>query len=225
MVTHRSARSKSARKTPEFVHQFLVVLSGTNPLVWRRIQIPLTYSFWDLHVAIQDSMGWLDYHLHEFHVLNAKNKVTTIGIPVDEEPGQRPCIPSWQVRVSDQFNHRQYHPLPALYVYDFGDDWEHLLAYEGEQPLDESVTYPRCVSGARRAMWPAPSTSCARLSRPVRSKPRTWATVTIRISTPLKPSRTPSQAVRRLAGKRTGRDDFPPSPGEKQGEEHRLGIR
>lgn len=150
MVTHRSARAKSARKTPEFVHQFLVALNGTNPLVWRRIQIPLTYSFWDLHVAIQNSMGWLDYHLHEFRVLNGKDRVTTIGIPVDEEPGQRPPVPSWQVRVSDHFNHRQYHPLPALYVYDFGDDWEHLLAYEGEQPLDESVNYPRCLSGARR---------------------------------------------------------------------------
>jgi hypothetical protein len=28
------------------VHQFLVVLSGTNPLVWRRIQVPEKYSFW-----------------------------------------------------------------------------------------------------------------------------------------------------------------------------------
>jgi hypothetical protein len=120
MVTSRKARPKSVRNPPEFVHQFLVILSGTNPLVWRRIQIPLTYSFWDLHVAIQDSMGWLDYHLHEFRVLNAKNKVTTIGIPTDEEPGQRPCVPSWQVRVSEYFTHRQYHALPALYLYDFG---------------------------------------------------------------------------------------------------------
>jgi hypothetical protein len=53
------------------VHQFLVVLSGTDPLVWRRIQVPQKYSFWDLHVAIQDAMGWLDYHLHEFRLLDA----------------------------------------------------------------------------------------------------------------------------------------------------------
>src|SRR5881409_1325745 len=95
-------------------------------------------------------MGWLDYHLHEFRVVNAKNKLTAIGIPTDEEPGERPRVPSWQVRVSDYFNHRQYHALPALYVYDFGDDWEHLLVHEGEEPLDESVTYPRCLAGARR---------------------------------------------------------------------------
>jgi hypothetical protein len=38
------------------VHQFLVVLTGTDPLVWRRIQVP-------------DAMGWLDYRLHEFRLL------------------------------------------------------------------------------------------------------------------------------------------------------------
>jgi Plasmid pRiA4b ORF-3-like protein len=41
-------------------------------------------------------------------------------------------------------------PPVLIYLYDFGDDWEHLLAYEGEEPFDESVTYPRCLSGARR---------------------------------------------------------------------------
>ena len=113
MVRPRVPRRRPERTRPEFVHQFLIVLNGTDPLVWRRIQIPLTYSFWDLHVAIQDAMGWLDYHLHEFRVLDAKNKVKGIGIPVDEEPDQRPLIPSWRVRVSDHFNHRQYHALPA----------------------------------------------------------------------------------------------------------------
>ena len=42
---------------PKLVHQFLIVLSETNPLVWRRIQVPERHSFWDLHVAIQDAMG------------------------------------------------------------------------------------------------------------------------------------------------------------------------
>src|SRR5215510_305731 len=96
---------KSKQSRPEFVHQFLIVLSGTDPLVWRRIQVSPTYSFWDLHVAIQDAMGWLDYHLHEFRLLDAKNKIQTIGIPIDEESGQEPRTPSWRVRVSDYFNH------------------------------------------------------------------------------------------------------------------------
>lgn len=47
---------------------FKVTLRRTKPPIWRRIEVPGTYPFWDLHVAIQDAMAWLDYHLHQFHV-------------------------------------------------------------------------------------------------------------------------------------------------------------
>ena len=86
---------------PKLDHQFLVVLSGTNPLVWRRIQVPHKYSFWDLHVAIQDSGGWLDCHLHEFRVvLDSKTgRLGRFGIPVDDM--LPPIQPDWTVNVSD----------------------------------------------------------------------------------------------------------------------------
>ncbi len=116
--------------------------------MWRRIQVPLSYSFWDLHVAIQDAMGWLDYHLHEFRLLDSKDRVRTIGIPTgEEETDQSPPIPGWRVRVSEYFNHRLHHALPALYVYDFGDDWEHALVYEDEQPTEDAATYPDALAG------------------------------------------------------------------------------
>jgi hypothetical protein len=34
----------------------------------------------------------------------------------------------------------------AMYAYDFGDDWEHVVVHEGMKPADESLTYPRCVT-------------------------------------------------------------------------------
>ena len=74
-------RQATRKPRPKFVHQFLVVLSGTDPLVWRRIQVPEKYSFWDLHVAIQDAMGWLDYHLHEFRLLDAADAWGAIAGP------------------------------------------------------------------------------------------------------------------------------------------------
>ena len=52
------------------VLQFKVTLADVTPSVWRRIQIPAGYTFWDFHVAVQDAMGWLDYHLHTFRVQN-----------------------------------------------------------------------------------------------------------------------------------------------------------
>jgi hypothetical protein len=54
------------------------------------------------------------------------------------------------VRLSALFQPPAIPPGANAYVYDFGDDWEHALIYQGEQPIESSLTYPRCVAGARR---------------------------------------------------------------------------
>ena len=64
------------------VYQFKIALKGIKPPIWRRIQVPETYTFWDLHVAIQDAMGWEDYHLHGFELANPLTGLKQkIGIP------------------------------------------------------------------------------------------------------------------------------------------------
>ena len=132
-------------KTPEHVCQFLIVLPNTEALVWRRIQVPATYSFWDLHVAIQDAMGWKDYHLHEFVVVDSETgRTKRIGIPDDEMPDERPCLAGWKVPIA---RHLTYGTDPVRYRYDFGDDWEHTLEFEEIVPHDGGA-YPRCVAGA-----------------------------------------------------------------------------
>ncbi len=54
------------KKKFDKVYQFRIELEDIKPAVWRRILVLASYAFWDLHVAIQDSMGWADSHLHEF---------------------------------------------------------------------------------------------------------------------------------------------------------------
>jgi hypothetical protein len=90
---------KSTRRTtPAQVCQLLVILSNTDPLAWRRILVPENYSFWDLHVAIQDAMGWQDCHLHEFMVRDSStNRTARMGIPDDDIPDERPCLAGWKV--------------------------------------------------------------------------------------------------------------------------------
>ena len=104
--------------------------------------MPEKYSFWDLHVAIQDAMGWLDYHLHEFRLLDAKEQeVVSIGIPTDDDPEDRPVVPGWQVPLAKFFDRRNWHAPPAMYTYDFGDDWQHVLVHEGSsQPTTTAGT-------------------------------------------------------------------------------------
>jgi len=61
------------------VYQFKITLEDAKPPIWRRIQVPETYTFWDLHVAIQDAMGWSDYHLHEFGMVNPSTGLRTLS--------------------------------------------------------------------------------------------------------------------------------------------------
>jgi hypothetical protein len=137
-------RKQRRGATPEYVVQFLIVLPKVDPLVWRRIQVPRSYSFWDLHVAIQDAMGWKDCHLHEFTVIDPKTKrVKRIGIP-DEEGPEKPALAGWRVKIDRYFT--QWSD-PVRYLYDFGDDWQHTVEFEHIEPADGGK-YPRCVAGA-----------------------------------------------------------------------------
>jgi hypothetical protein len=130
------------------VYQFKVLLLRVAPPIWRSIQVPETYSFWDLHVALQDAMGWLDYHLHLFRVITpATAKVVQIGIP-DDDPfeGDEPTLPGWEIPIADYFSRPG---LVAQYEYDFGDGWEHELTFEAIVQRQHGKKYPLCVGGAR----------------------------------------------------------------------------
>jgi hypothetical protein len=119
--------------------------------VWRRIQVPPAYSFWDLHVAIQDAMGWEDLHLHEFRLFDdAARRTIAIGVPTDMASPDHPVAPGWTMPLSKYFEPQTGQQLPLRYVYDFGDGWEHVLTHEGLQPNKRSQKYPRCLAGERR---------------------------------------------------------------------------
>jgi hypothetical protein len=118
------------------------------PPIWRTIQVPGTYSFWDLHVAIQDSMGWLDYHLHLFRVSRpGTSDAVQIGIP-DEDAfeGDEPILPGWEVPIASYFTHPG---AVAKYEYDFGDGWEHEVTLEAIVPRQKGRRYPSCLAGER----------------------------------------------------------------------------
>jgi hypothetical protein len=134
------------KKRETSLYQFKITLQDVKPPVWRRIQTPGGYSFWDLHVAIQDAMGWDDTHLHEFHILEPKTRVmASIGIPDDDEfLEDREIVPSWKPRVSDYFSAE----IPsARYVYDFGDDWNHEIVFEEKLAVERPARHPICLDG------------------------------------------------------------------------------
>lgn len=130
-------------------HRFHIQLEGIDPPVWRRIRVPSSYSFWDLHVAIQDAMGWLDYHLHLFQIRNPETgELESIGIPDDEPfPDELPCLAGWDVHIASCFDKEGD---AASYQYDFGDDWRHTVTLEGIDTIRKGELGLSCLGGDRR---------------------------------------------------------------------------
>jgi len=133
-------------KIHNLTYQFKITLYEISPLTWRRIQVPAKYTFWDLHVALNDVMGWLDYHLHAFHISKLhEKKSVTIGIP-DDEMDKYPVLPGWKIPVSEYFIQPGQ---TASYEYDFGDGWQHEVLLEGILLREKGAKYPKCIGGER----------------------------------------------------------------------------
>lgn len=127
------------------VYQLKITLKGSKPPIWRRVQTPASTTLGMLHAIIQQSMGWADYHLHEFHV-----KDTLIGDPEQLcELGMElgcPVIDEADVTLAD-LKLREGKKLE--YVYDYGDYWEHVVLLEKVLERDSDIRYPICVKGVK----------------------------------------------------------------------------
>ena len=60
--------AKTTKASPSgTVYQFKITLLGTNPPIWRRIQVE-DCTLDRLHEHVQTSMGWTNSHLHDFRI-------------------------------------------------------------------------------------------------------------------------------------------------------------
>ena len=116
-------------------------LEDIEPRIWRRVQVPDSYTLKQLHRVIQIVIGWEDSHLHEFSLSGKRYGEPN---PEDEES----VIDERMVRLRDP-------PLTIGvsigYEYDFGDDWRHQLVLEKTMVPDPEANYPACIAGARNA--------------------------------------------------------------------------
>lgn len=120
--------------------QLKLTLRGSKPPIWRRVLVPSSMTFEQLHDVIQLAMGWTNSHLHEFTVDGLR-----IGPPLDEfdlDGGDELMdeATSTLESVLSQVNQ------PFSYSYDFGDSWEHAIVVEKRLTV-EATTYPLCIGG------------------------------------------------------------------------------
>ena len=117
----------------------------TKPPVWRRLLIPDSFNFRQLHYAIQIAFDWTTSHLYQFQK-QAYDSGWCIGEPSPDDEilfFDTPTTPAQTVNVR-RFLEKN-HLDKFVYVYDFGDDWIHQITLE--ELTDEVLELPRCLAG------------------------------------------------------------------------------
>ncbi len=129
------------KSEPLMVYQIKVTLNAISPPVWRRILVADKITLLDLHHAIQDVFGWMDYHLHEFTI-----RGLTYGDPANDEWDELDIKDETKFPLR-KFNFRQ--GTRFTYQYDFGDSWNHTLVVEKILPFEKGMALPQCIKGVR----------------------------------------------------------------------------
>jgi len=60
----KSVSKRKGRTTAAY--QLQVLVNGTQPPIWRRLQVPAAANLNWLHAVLQVAMGWTNSHLHQF---------------------------------------------------------------------------------------------------------------------------------------------------------------
>lgn len=137
---HKKEQKKEEKPLPSYVLH--ISLTFSDPLIWRRVQVPGSYTLAQLHDVIQGAMGWSDSHVHQFIVGK-----------ISYEPTMRSNRP----RESKRFDENKYklHTLEEgmqflfAYLYDAGEGWEHQLHLEETVPPSRELKHPILLAGER----------------------------------------------------------------------------
>ena len=142
-----------------------VTLKGIRPPIWRRLEVPVEMSMAHLSDVVLDAFGWSNSHLHQIEVGQRR-----IGMPdpddwqppvrsLDRSPvaaaldlgGLGARTPREDEATVDLAAALEDGLRRFTYVYDFGDNWKHLLAVEDVHATETALAYPRCTAGRRSA--------------------------------------------------------------------------
>src|SRR3989338_6756284 len=115
-----------------------IVLDGITPKIWRRFLVKDNITFHKLSEIIQTVMGWGGYHLYAFYVEKEQ-----ISVPHPYSDDKQ--INAKKVKLKNMLSLKQ----KFGYVYDFGDNWEHILTVEKILDNKDAALVPTCLEGER----------------------------------------------------------------------------
>jgi hypothetical protein len=128
----------------ERLYQFKITLAESKPPIWRRIQVK-NCTLDKLHEYLHPAMGWTNSHLHQFGIDGER-----YGDPelIDDGFEEFHCVDSTVTKIGEIVpkDGKRFH---FIYEYDFGDDWQHEVLFEGCLRAEKGGRYPICVEGER----------------------------------------------------------------------------
>jgi len=135
-------------------YEFEVSLVDTKPRVWRRFLIrKYSSSFLDLSDAIQEAAGWQNAHMWQFtEPKPPHDTIAYIPAPPDQREFAFDPVTGQPLPQAHMINLGSYFKSPkdtALYIYDFGDNWEHRVTVK--QMVDLKEKFYRRLTGGRLA--------------------------------------------------------------------------
>jgi Plasmid pRiA4b ORF-3-like protein len=132
-------RAASTSRKISWSWQLKIQLLDVIPTVWRRLVVPETITLPKLHQVFQAALGWTNSHLHEFVIGGVRYSEPDPDFDdelehVDERGIKLHKALGIDARCFD-------------YVYDFGDDWHHVVLVEDQHIDAKRWTSIRCIDG------------------------------------------------------------------------------
>jgi Plasmid pRiA4b ORF-3-like protein len=144
-VPRRRSRPSTARRLPLRTLRVSTVLAYTNPSIWRRLELASDLRLDGLHRVLQAAFEWEGGHLHQFSVEDRSwddgSAPDPFSASAASEPESKTCLSQVLAAVGDQL----------VYVYDFGDSWEHVVLLEEIAEPKPGAARARVVGGERAA--------------------------------------------------------------------------
>lgn len=127
---------------PAKIYQLEIWLHEIEPRIWRKFEVPANIRLDKLHDVIQDVMGWTDSHLHSFNVGQDEYSMPYPG----DEAYNEGVLDETKAKLTDLVGRPKDR---FVYVYDYGDNWEHIVELVEMKEPQKGVKYPVCLDGQR----------------------------------------------------------------------------
>lgn len=148
-LRRRQSRASKAWRLPLRTLRVSTVLPYTDPPIWRRLELASDLRLDELHRVLQAAFEWEGGHLHQFR---AEDRTWDDGSAAEFGPGPFSAAPAPEPEGKTRLSQILVAVGDRLdYVYDFGDNWEHVLMLEEIVEPAPGAPRARVVDGDRAA--------------------------------------------------------------------------